>query len=246
MSLFKNLHHFFATLFVFAVIWILYLIPSNIDFLNPISQAIGDFEITDIVFSKIRKEQPPDTQLVIVNIGNLSRNEIAQQINRINFFNPKVIGVDAFFRNEKNSGQDSSLEKALANTKNLVMVSELSQLNSKSGFFEKLSGSHPKFLRNATTGFANLISETGTFRTIRRFLPSIKVSEKQEVSFPVKVSTLFNPGKTEKFLSRKNETEIINYRGNFRHFYFLDAEQVLDSLIRLDFIKDKIVIHKSK
>lgn len=242
MNLFKNIHIFFATIFVFAIIGLLYLIPSNIDFLNPISQAIGDFEITDIVFSKIRKEQLPDTQIVVVNIGNLSRNKIAEQIKKIHTQEPAVIAMDVFFRNEKEPEQDDSLEKALSRIKNLVMVSELTQLNTQTGSFGNLSGSHAKFLKNASTGFANLVSEPGTFRTIRRFLPTLKVKNKNELSFPVKVTALFNPEKTNKFLHRGYETELINYRGNFRHFYFLDALQVLDTLTKLDFIRGKIVL----
>src|SRR4051812_31078047 len=88
-----------ATLFVFGVLIGLREI-SNLtvfDAFDPLSQSLGDMEFTDITFSKLRSDPPIDTSIVIVNISELSRAEIGQQINVISKYKPKVIGIDSFF-----------------------------------------------------------------------------------------------------------------------------------------------------
>lgn len=63
---------------------------------DPIGQAIGDMEISDIAFS-IRDEPPADQNVVIVNIGYLTRAEIAEEIRNVVKYKPKVIGFDILF-----------------------------------------------------------------------------------------------------------------------------------------------------
>ncbi|MBN4065782.1 hypothetical protein JYT51_00445, partial [Candidatus Amoebophilus asiaticus] len=86
MKYLLNKDSLFATLFVYIVILIFYLIPLNINFLDPLEQALSDFELTDIVFSKMREKESVkgDTNIVLVNIGNLSRRGIADEIKIIN------------------------------------------------------------------------------------------------------------------------------------------------------------------
>ena len=93
---------------------------------DPIGDAIGDMEFTDIVFSQLREEPPPDTNVVIVNIGQLSRREIAGQINILSQYNPKVIGIDSFFSNPKEDTLgDMMLSDAINMAGNVVLVSKL-------------------------------------------------------------------------------------------------------------------------
>jgi hypothetical protein len=66
---------------------------------DPISQALEEFELTDWVFSKLRKDPVPDERIVIVNIAP-DRRMIAEQIRIISQHNPRVIGIDSFFNCE--------------------------------------------------------------------------------------------------------------------------------------------------
>ena len=75
------LRGFGVTTFVFLTMWGVSGLTSIQLFtaFDPISQALKEFELTDIVFSKLRPEPVPDSRIVIVNIGP-SRRHIAQQI----------------------------------------------------------------------------------------------------------------------------------------------------------------------
>ena len=62
--------------------------------------ANDQMEITDLGFE--RKTATIDTNIIIVNIGELSRGGIANLIGNINKYNPKVVGVDVFFGEKRN------------------------------------------------------------------------------------------------------------------------------------------------
>ena len=89
------------TAMMFLVLGIFSFIPINCLFMDPIAKAISDFDVYDIVYSKLREEPKVDTNIVLVNLSNLSRSDIARQVSIINSFDPKVIGIDAIFQVEK-------------------------------------------------------------------------------------------------------------------------------------------------
>ncbi|MFZ9503224.1 MAG: hypothetical protein ACO263_01510, partial [Cyclobacteriaceae bacterium] len=91
------LHCALVTLFTFLLMGGLYEVSQLRIFqaFDPIGQAIGDIEISDIAFSQIREGEPkPDENVTIVNIGYLTRGEIGDQLRNINKHNPKLIGLD--------------------------------------------------------------------------------------------------------------------------------------------------------
>jgi hypothetical protein len=199
-------------------------IPLNFEFLNPIQSMFSDFDSTDIVFSRIRKTPIADERIVLVNIGNLGRSEVAQIIQTINRFEPKVIGIDAFFRKPRDPVEDSTFAQALSEVKNLVLVSELYSYNDKKERYDTLKISNEMFVQYAKTGFANLTTmgsgNQQEFNTSRSFMPKAKIQDEKtaktrlEYAFGVKVAELYNPSKAKKFLARDQVTEFINFRGN--------------------------------
>lgn len=132
-----NKDNVIALIIVFVFFKLLGSIQLSV--LDPIGDAFEDVELTDIVFSHFNKnyeyrgivkgEQVLDTNVVIVNIGNLPRQEVAQLINRVNTCKPAAIGIDAFFekryrhQNKLDTIFDNMLANALKNSPNLVMVS---------------------------------------------------------------------------------------------------------------------------
>lgn len=240
-----HIDNFLVTALVFLVLGAFYYILPNFGFLDPLSTALSDFEITDLVFSKFRDDASitPDTNIVIVNISELPRNKIAEELDIISANKPAVIGIDAFFRKEKTIEIDTQLVNALARAKNVVMVSKLSKLNKAKGSFDSLELSNPKFLTNAHTGFANLVIDLeAAFMTARSFSPHESVGDTTELAFPVKIAQIYKPECVERLLKRGNDIEIINYRGNFTKFYVLDADQVLGQKSDLRFLREKIVL----
>lgn len=253
----------FTFLFILISIGLLSQIPLG-DFFNPVSKMFGDFELSDIVFSHLRENKNANEKIVIVNIGELSRKGIAEQVEIINKHHPKVIGIDAFFSKARHSkdpetdklliAEDSALVSAFSKVDNLVIVSELiEQKNSKK--IDTLRMSHPMFMRHSQTGFADMISEgRDLFKTARQCIPKDKVHDTLVLSFPTLLAKIYNPKATEKYLARDNDIEIINFEGNIdtrtdgvsgnskTTFYALDAEQVLYEEFEPDIIKDKIVL----
>ena len=69
---------------MFIVLAFFSFIPINCLFLDPVAKALSDFDVYDIVYSKLSEDPKADTNIVLVNIGNLSRLEIARQVNVLN------------------------------------------------------------------------------------------------------------------------------------------------------------------
>ncbi len=228
---------------IFLFIWIVSIIKIDLGFLDPVGKALSDFDVYDIYFSKLREEPNADTNIVLVNIGNLSRAEIEHQINVINRYSPKVIGLDALFFTEKDSQSDSVLADAFSKVENMVLVSKLDYYNDSNDSYDSLITSIDKFSVHTKNGFANLPDDaTGSFRTIRNFKPSAVCSGKQVYSFAVNVTGIYDKDAADEFNKRENEYEMINYRGNYNKFYYIDSPDLFDETRSFSFIKNKIVL----
>jgi len=232
-----------ATAFVFLVLSAIVQISRfNIfNAVDPIGRALSDMELTDVTFSNLRADDAPpvDSNIVIINIGNLSRAQIAQQIQVISQFKPKVIGVDVFFDcpNCFDGKIDSlccplaydtlsnmMLNSAIEEAGNVVLVTKLLQTDSliaKFGDSDKYDSLRRTdlFIRgNAYEGYASLETDAEhqeDLKVCRRFNPAMQMQDGSvEYAFSVKMAMLFDSVKTKKFLARNKPSEVINYRGN--------------------------------
>lgn len=234
------------------------------DLFNPISKTLEDFELTDLVFSQFRENPPYNDDIVLVNIGTLDRAGIAAQIEIINKYNPKVIGIDAFFRKPKHSDDpfkdtlliqgDSALAQAFRKVKHMVLGCELHE-NADQGKIDSISMSHPMFTRTTHTAYLDMISEgRNTFKTARNCVLKQKVGDSTILSFPSLMAKIYNPESFKKLEARNHETEAINYIGNVQtvdkdgtpnskiSFAALDVDQVLNEEFEPEVFKNKIVI----
>lgn len=236
--------YFFAALLVFSLLWVLLPVLTNVDFIDPIQNALEDVNLTDIVFSRMRDNESvtKDTNIVLVNIGRLSRAGIAKQISNIMKFQPKVLGIDSFFRTPKDSITDEILANELHQSRNIVLVSELKNLNNETMTFDSLVKSISKFSEGVRSGFANLHIDADAFRTCRQVAIAEKANNKNEYSFPAKVLSIYAPDKFKKLMDRNNDFEIINYRRNIDKYTIIDAEESLSDTADFSFIKGKIVL----
>jgi CHASE2 domain-containing sensor protein len=253
-----------ATIFIFALMYFAVKFLAIFEFLDPISEAVSGMEITDQVFSNpsLRELPPADTNIVIVNIGLLPRRGIAEQVNIINKYNPKAIGLDSFFRTLKEDTLgDLMLAEAFSNVENLVIGSKLTDPDDNDMWQDSYT-SHEIFAKHAMKASVNLIVEEANqdqnkYKTCRSFFPQEKLYDsllstiRNEPAFAVKLADIYNPEKVQKLLSRELEEEVINYRGNVMDFgrsnfgtrYFaLDVYDVLDENFTPDLIEGKIVL----
>ena len=246
--------YIYCTITVFLFMVGIKGLVERFSFLNPIELALDDFEMTDIVFAnEIRDPPKPDTNIVLINFGNLSRRGIARQIEIIAAQKPKVLGIDCDFKKLKRPDEDSLLASALSKIKNLVLYSKLSITGKrKDDAFDTLLFCNPKFSVFGKSGFCNLITDGAEkYVSCRTFPPKDKVGEHTELAFGLQIANFVDSNKVKKFLARENDVELINFKGNRNMYYSLDVQDVLGYEDEFGFIqqpelpvnlKDKIVI----
>ncbi len=236
-----------------------------LDVLNPISETLKDFELTDLVFSKLRESPSVDERIVLVNIGNLNRREIAEQVTIISKSKPKVIGIDARFFSEIRTGDstedayamqtDSILADAFKKAGNVVLGCELIEDVEKERI-DSVQYALPMFKKVTTPAYVDMISEgLSEFKTARtHFLRQKLRDSTYMLSFAARIANIYKPSSTNKIIERNRETEVINYYGNVSvatkfgssnakiTFGALDVEDVFNPDYPKDGLKDKIVV----
>ncbi len=243
MKLWKMFENIFITFLIFFILWLFSIIPYKLIFLDPIAKAVGDFELNDIVFSKLYPEQNLDTNIVLVNIGQFNRAQIANQVNMINSFQPSVVGIDAIFEKRTSAVNDLLLKQAFSKTENLILVGILDNYDEKNKYYKKYTKPNPILCKNVVYGYANLPTKFGaSSKTIRAFRPYSFVNNSIVKAFSVKVVESYDKNAFLNLVKRTNESEIINYRGNIDKFKTLDTEVFLDKNPDLSFLKNKIVL----
>jgi CHASE2 domain-containing sensor protein len=231
------LDNLIATLFTFAILAAIYGITQLRIFnaFDPLGKALNDMELTDIAFSQLREDPPIDTNVIIVNIGYLSRGEIGRQILTLNQFKPKVIALDIIFSCPL--GRDSINCPALYDTlSNMIFASAVNEAGESMVLAEKLwqtkalvdkfgdidiydsiEHTDDNLRQSAVEGFVNLETEADhqeDLKVCRKYNPQILVNGNYELAFSTKIAMLYDSVKTKNYLSRNNKSEIINYRGN--------------------------------
>lgn len=273
------------TTFVFVMMWGVNKITDLKLFsaFDGMSQAFSEFEITDIVFSQLRPDPLVDQRIVLVNLAP-SRGLVAQQIMKIKQHKPKVIGIDGFFDCEGglydtlNCPQlldtlgNLMLSNAIQEAGNVVLVSKLLQtkkLIEREGdvdVYDSIEYSDPMFTVYAKNAYASLPTNASyqeDVKLCRSLFPKMMVNGKRELAFSVQVAMLYDSVKTNKFLARGKDEEIINFRGNVElvenklgdlqlketsstrypiMFYAVDWDQLLDDEYIKDIFEGSIVM----
>ena len=190
-----------------------------------------------------------DTNIYIVNIGDLSRGELAEKINIIEKFDPKVIGIDAVFREPKTGNlqeimEDMALKQALNAKPNIIM-----------GSFGVYDENDPdkavgvirtnEFFGDLPYGHCELQNEPLTCREFDKFIrytDSITHDTVTINSFSAAIVSMYDNDMFLKFAKRnKKQLESINYRGGSMPFIKIDYEDINDSC-DLRMLKDNIVL----
>lgn len=245
-------HHFYlrylykrdtilATLSVFAVIWLLSLIPLNTGILNPFKTALKDLDFNDIAYAALNKNEgtPFDNRIIIVNIGNADRIGLAGMIEKIRAAKPKVIGLDVVFHAAQEPIPDSLLRNMIQTTPNLVIASYINWKDKNNNEQEKENTGYFGAVSN-NRGYANFIGEDGG--TIRTFSPSEQINGKKCLSFPIAILSIADQQLVTKLEKRKKEFEVINYSRKEEQYMIIDGTALLEDNIAPDFLKNKIVL----
>ncbi len=226
---------FIITGFVFSMLW---FASKATDFkiftaFDSVGQALKDFELTNYAFSKLRPDPDVDQRIVLVNIGNLTRRELAQQIQTISQFKPRVIAMDILFACEGglrdtvncpaliDTMGNLMLSSAMQEAGNMVLGSKLLQTDSLSRFdsndADSLEVSDPMFNEYSLEGFVTLPTDANYQEDVKKcnsIFPKKRVNGKDELAFSAQIAMQYDSVKAKKFLARNKEEELINFRGN--------------------------------
>ena len=224
-----------VTIFVFGMVWAVSLVSDLNIFsaFDTIGQALKDTELTDYAFNQLRPDPTVDERIVLVNFGALPRREVAQLLQNISQFKPRVIGIDAFYncegglRDSINCPQlldtlgNLMLSSAIQDAGNVVLGSKLMQTDSlgriDTNDMDSIEMSDPVFTNYVQTGFVNIPTDATYQEDVkisRTILPSRVINGKKELAFSVRMAMMYDSVKAKKFLARNKDEEIINFRGN--------------------------------
>jgi len=227
----------FATIAVFVFLILLGMIPINFYVLNPMKLALKDFDFNDISYAKLKKGEgnKQDSNIVIVNIGHLDRAGIGFLIEKVNSYQPKVIGLDIWFEKEKDPVKDSILNEAFLHAKNLVAVSVAvagkHDFTIQKNYFDK---SIPK------RGYANLIGED--IGTIRFYSPFEMVHGKKYPQITTAIIKEFDTVAYKHLVKRNKPVETINYKRRVHQYQIIENEDLMADNVEGSIFKNKIVL----
>lgn len=220
----------FATLWVFIFIVVLGLIPLNLGFLNPIKLGLKDFDFNDIYYSKVGNKQNTgiDSNIVVINIGHMDREEIAYLIDKTASFSPKVMGLDVVFMGPRDPVKDSILSETVKRNKNLVLSVKVQ--NDTSG---KLIPTENYFLKDAHNyGYVNFPSDDK--ETIRAYYPFKRDDHDHNLIYPAFTSALVKIYRPEAYKEIEEKVEhktLINYTRTVterkKQYWVLEGSDVL-------------------
>ncbi len=273
-----------VTVFVFFMMWAFSGLTDLKLFseFDLVGKAFNDTELTDFVFAKLRPDPTVDERIVLVNFGTLSRREVAGMIQTINKYKPRIIATDAFYDCEGGLRDSINCPQLLDTLGNLMLSDAIREANimvlgeklmqtkllgqTDNSEIDSLEQSDSMFRDYSQEGFVTIPTDA-TYqedaKIARTMIPQMMVNGKRELAFSTRIAMSYDSLKTEKYLARGKEEEIINFRGNIEvlqlrvnslkndetgtsnfatMFNVIDYEDVLNENFAADFFNDKIVM----
>lgn len=230
----------FATIWVFLFIIILGAIPINFYFLNPLKLALKDFDFNDITYASLEKAEHTklDSNVVIINIGDAQREELALILDRTAEAKPRVMGLDVVFYGPREPAADSILSMAIQRHKNLVITNKIDWEDTS----EVLKG---QYFSAFTThkGYANFIGDSpDERRTTRLYSPFEIVNGDTVPSFSSALVREYDPVAYRRMKNRKKEVEMINYDRHTNQYHVISAEDLMTGKVIDSAITGKIAL----
>lgn len=198
-SLFQYLFHrdhFIIIAFGLLLLLVLKVITINIDFLNPIANALDEFSVTDMMFDIQHATTEPEVNdlVTIVDMTDLhDRGDIANLFEEINQCNPLVMGIDLIFEGEKDDhlGNELLLDAVHDIEKKAIFTSKLTDYSSAEGTFKGCVRSFFADELDIMEAYSNVNNDL-TKEVVRDFGVKQKLNEEAMLSFPAKIASIFD------------------------------------------------------
>lgn len=224
--------YLFLNLFIFGCVALLSLVVFNISFFDPFTQAFRDFTLTDLYYSKIKdRNEIYKGPVVLVNIENKNRSEIAFLLQQIENGKPKVVALD-FLLKEHHNPQDSILKQVFDENKNIVynFIADFED--------EKQTVYNNSFFTKQADGYSNLVSENIEYSTIRNYYPFYENKE----AFTSAIIKKYDARLYKELLKWKNKKAEIHYTGNLSNFTYYTFNEVTNPDFNTTSFENKIVL----
>ncbi len=198
-----------------------------------------DFRISDFyqLVADNREVRVQEHRVVIVGIDGLSREEIADVIEQVNYCAPKVIGLDLFFGYPQ-SAVDSLLVEVIRDCPNIVLPTLLRKVD-EGYFVREATAPHSLYDRITTAkrGVVNLEANSN-LDVVRSYRPFFLLQEGGALpSFAAELLRLYAPDEYNVLCERQRELETIYYPSY--EYEIISPTEVLE---QMDEIQDKIVL----
>lgn len=201
--------------------------------LNPLTNKIEDFELSDLCFAYLHGNVPPDTNIYIIHSPHDELPAVtAAKISKAERAGAKAIGLDMIFSGTAASEQAKQLMDTINVYKRNVILAvtytaDQSKATTGLPFYKKL------IERNNGNGSYNwgYLQEQSQFDTKRDFQPFFKFNDDSVDAFAVNVlRTAFGNDSIAALKERNEERELINYRsttgvGRYRIFDKIPEDQ---------------------
>lgn len=220
-------------LFVFAGIGLLSFVLFNVSVFSPFTQAFKDFTLTDLYYSKIKtQDNIYKGPLVLINVENRNREEIAFLIQRLEEGKPKVIGLDIIFREQRDSGSDELLKQTFAKYNNIIFP----YIASFDGAAEEVR-TH-EYFHVKSYSFVNTLGDDPKFSTLRNYYPVYN----NVPAFTTALLQMYDSSKAAILLKKGQKKTEIRYYGSIQNFKYKTFDEVMQPGFQDSVLKDKIVL----
>ncbi|MDT0557570.1 CHASE2 domain-containing protein [Ichthyenterobacterium sp. W332] len=229
---------FLSTLLTSVILLILSLAFFNIRWFNPLHKAFKDFSFLDIFYSEgfYNDQSIVINDIILVNVEDKSRTEIAEVLQQILKADPSAVGFDIILKDLKDDFEtDAKLSDLLKHEK---VITSCKTYNGK------IEYSHP-FFKGKTSNHGNTTFNSDTTQTSvkREFEGITEINGEKLMAFSALLAKkhLGKKWKKYKLKERLKQTQYITYYGHYDDFLHLDFKD-FNVYEKKDILKDKIVI----
>lgn len=232
-----NPEHLVIAILTIVILGVACLIVVNISFLNPISEAVDDFSMTDM-FYEIEHSDRQESENSIISIVDLTnvydRGRIGEILANISMCNPKAIGIDIIFEGEKDDsiGNMLLIDAIKLLPQNTIFAEKLTNYSSKT---EEFNSSVKSFFADSLDiqqGFTNLVDNLAA-STIREMPAFRNLAGKHVISFDAALSEMCGI----KVTTDRNNNYIINYRNT--GFTRIPPDSIFEYS---DYIEERVIL----
>lgn len=217
----KLLHKdaFFCMLFSFIIIGLASLVILNLSIFNPFTNAFKDFSFLDIYYSeKMGEPYPVNQNIILVNVEHRDRFELAELLSILQKQQPKTIGVDLIFKEQREAYSDSLLK---------IQLGKANVINSYAYVSNNLVKNNSFFLaQENTSGFSNINfdRDEGVIRNVQ-----LQKKKTEEFAFSTAIAkNALSENDFEKLKRKFKNKQRIKFFGNQHHFLTYSFDEVLE------------------